>query len=52
MNSKAQVKARLDHVVQIHVCRLPFAVNVTPNLSNNKLVQRTDSWITDDIQDK
>ena len=27
MNSKAQVKEKLGHVVQIHVCRLPFAVN-------------------------
>ena len=30
MKSKAQLKAKLGHVVQIHVC----VVNVTLNLSN------------------
>ena len=49
MKGKAQVKARLGQVVKIHVCRLPFAVNVTPNLFNKKLVQWTDLRITDDI---
>ena len=35
MNSKAEVKGKLGHVVQIHVavCRLPFAVNMSLNLS-------------------
>ena len=39
MNSKAQVKGKLGHVLQIHICcllfavwRLLFAVNVTLNL--------------------
>ena len=32
MNSKAQVKGKLGHVVQIHV--LPFAMNVTLSLSS------------------
>ena len=32
MTSKAQVKVKLGHVVQIHVSRLPFAVSVTLNL--------------------
>ena len=27
MNSKRQVKGKLGHVVQIHVCLLPFAVS-------------------------
>ena len=40
MNSKAQVKEKLGQVVQnsrlpFAVCRLPFAVNVTLNLSND-----------------
>ena len=34
MNSKRQVKEKLGHVVQIHVCRLPFDVNVMLNLSS------------------
>ena len=33
MNSKAQVKGKLGHVVQIHVCRLPLAANMSLNLS-------------------
>ena len=32
MNSKAQVKGKLGHVLQIHICCLLFAVNVTLNL--------------------
>ena len=33
MNSKRQVKGKRGHVVQIYVCRLPFDVKVTLNLS-------------------
>ena len=32
MNSKLQLREKLGHVVQIHVCRLPFAVNAMLNL--------------------
>ena len=35
MNSKEQFKGKLGHMVQIHFCRLPFAVNLTLTLSNN-----------------
>ena len=35
MNSKAPVRVKLGHVVQIHVSRFPFAVNVTLNLSGS-----------------
>ena len=34
INSQRQVKGKLGHVVQIHVCRLPFNVNVMLNLSS------------------
>ena len=32
-NSLTQVKGKLGHVAQVHVCCLPFAVSVTLNLS-------------------
>ena len=33
MNSKRQVKGELGHVLQIYVCRFPFAVNAMLSLS-------------------